>query len=102
MIVAKSAWLGAASVLVLSAMMATGQVAPVLTHQGKLTVHGTNFSGTARFKFALVNRTGDTTFWSHDGTGVGGGEPSGTSISLTVTRGIYTVNLGDPNLRGMS
>lgn len=32
MIVARFAWPGAASIIVLSAMMATAQVAPVLTH----------------------------------------------------------------------
>ena len=85
----------------LAAWTSHSQVPGLLSHQGRLTVHGTNFTGTAQFKFALVNAPGDTTFWSHDGTGAGGAEPTGPAVALPVSRGVFAVNLGDvavPNM----
>lgn len=65
-------------------------------------VQGVNFTGTALFKFALVNASGDTSYWSHDGTSVGGGEPTGSAISLSVNRGLFSVNLGDTSIPNMT
>ncbi|MCP5539715.1 MAG: tail fiber domain-containing protein [Akkermansiaceae bacterium] len=66
----------------------------ILAHQGRVAVNGVNFDGTGRFKFSLVNGAGDTTLWSHDGSGAGGGEPAG-SVAIAVTGGHYAVLLGD-------
>jgi len=77
------------------------QVPGIISHQGKLMVQGVNFSGTAMFKFALVNASGDASYWSHDGTSTGGGEPTGTPIQLSVNRGIFSVNLGDTSIPNM-
>ncbi|MBI4325509.1 MAG: hypothetical protein HY674_09625 [Chloroflexi bacterium] len=92
--------------LVLAVCLAAGsgaaQVPGIISHQGKLTVNGTNFTGTGQFKFALVNAAGDTTWWSHDGTSGGGGEPSSLPIVLSVTRGVFSVNLGDTTVANMT
>ncbi len=71
-----------------------GEIPEIINHQGRVTVSGVNFDGTGDFKFALVDAAGTSTFWSHDGTSAGGGEPVG-SISLTVDKGLYSVGLGN-------
>ena len=71
-----------------------GAVPEIINHQGRVTVNGVNFDGMGDFKFALVDAAGTPTFWSHDGTSGGGGEPTG-SISLTVDKGLYSVGLGN-------
>lgn len=78
------------------------QVPGIISHQGKLMVQGVNFTGTALFKFALVNASGDTSYWSHNGTSAGGNEPSGSAISLSVNRGLFSVNLGDTSIPNMT
>lgn len=68
-------------------------------------IHGTNFTGTAYFKFALVatNDLGATqTLWSHNAASTGGGEPSGNGLALDVVRGVYAINLGDTSVPGMT
>ncbi len=67
------------------------QVPQMINYQGRVSVHGTNFDGTGQFQFALVDETGTTNYWSNDGTA--GGEPS-TAVSLAVTKGLYSVQLG--------
>lgn len=88
----------------LAAWTARSQVPSILNHQGKLTVSGTNYTGLAQFKFALITsdfQAGERSLWSHDGTSVGGGEPTGATIPLMVARGVFSVYLGDTNLAGM-
>jgi hypothetical protein len=41
------------------------------------------------------------TYWSHDGTSSAGGEPA-SAVSLPVVGGLFTVNLGDTSLPGMT
>ena len=88
----------------LAALAASAQVPGILSHQGRLTVAGTNFTGIGAFKFALVttNAGNVQTLWSHDNTSVAGREPTGTAVSLAVTRGVYSVNLGDGSLAAMT
>lgn len=76
-------------------------VPQVLNHQGRVAVAGVNFEGSGQFKFALVNANGSTTYWSNDGTGTAGSQPT-AAVSLAVTRGLYTVLLGDTGLSNMS
>jgi hypothetical protein len=57
--------------------------------------------GPYQFKFALVDETGSVTFWSHDGTSVGGSEPV-SSIQLFVTDGMFSVTLGAANVSNMA
>ncbi len=87
--------------LFLAVANAPAQPPPHLNYQGRVSVDGTNFHGTGQFKFALVNATGDATYWSHDGSSVGGSEPD-TAVPLNVDRGLYAVALGDSSQPGMT
>ena len=85
----------------LAALSATAQVPGIISHQGKVTVGGTNYTGTGLFKFALVNAAGNTTYWSNDATSNAGSEPT-AAVSLTVTRSVFSVNLGDTTVAHMT
>lgn len=87
--------------LVLPAGSAPPGVPQLINYQGRVTVSGTNFDGTGQFKFSLVDSAGTTTFWSNDGTAVGGGIPS-AAVSLFVHKGLYSVLLGDATLSNMT
>jgi hypothetical protein len=80
---------------------AFGGVPSLLNFQGRIVIGGVSYNGTGQFQFALVDNAGTNTFWSNDGMGAGGGEPS-ASISLALTNGLYAVVLGDTNVNGMS
>jgi hypothetical protein len=75
------------------------QVPQILNYQGRVAVNGTNFDGTGQFKFALVNPGGTTNYWSNDGTAIG--QPA-IAVSLTVTKGLYSVLLGDTMISNMT
>jgi hypothetical protein len=79
----------------------SAQVPQLIHYQGRVAVGGTNFDGSGQFKFALVNGAGGVTFWSNDGTSVAGSQPT-AQITLTVTRGLYAVLLGDVTIPGMT
>jgi hypothetical protein len=79
---------------------AFGGVPALLNFQGRIVIGGVSFNGTGQFQFALVDNTGTNTFWSNDGTGSGGGEPT-AAVSLVMTNGLYAVVLGDTNVSGM-
>lgn len=76
-------------------------VPQLLNHQGRIAVDGMNFDGTGQFKFALVDATGTTTFWSNDGTSNAGGQPT-AAVPLGVVRGLYSVLLGDASISNMT
>src|SRR6185295_3788893 len=71
--------------LLCCASVSHAQVPQLISYQGRVAVNGTNFNGTGQFKFALVNATGTTTFWSN---GI-------NTVSLAVSNGLYSVLLGD-------
>ena len=77
------------------------QVPQIITYQGRVSVNGTNFTGTGQFKFALVNAAGSVTYWSNDGTSSGGSAPT-AFVSLGVTNGLFAVGLGDTSLANMT
>jgi len=77
------------------------QIPQLINYQGRVAVNGTNFDGSGQFKFALVNAAGTTTYWSNDGKGTGGNAPT-NAVSLTVTKGLYSVLLGDATLANMT
>ena len=79
---------------------AFGGVPSLLNFQGRIVIGGVSYNGAGQFQFALVDNAGTKTFWSNDGTGTGGGEPS-AAISLAMTNGLYAVVLGDTNISGM-
>ena len=69
---------GAATVATIFLILMTGLVEAVpnvIGYQGHIETGGVAFTGNGQFKFALVNATGDTTFWSHDGTSTAGSAP---------------------------
>jgi hypothetical protein len=76
-------------------------VPALLHHQGRMAVNGVNFNGEGLFKFALVNGDGSVTYWSNDGTG-SGSTPPATAVRIAVSKGHYSVLLGDVSLAGMS
>ena len=77
------------------------QVPQIINYQGRILVGPTNFNGAGQFKFALVNNTGTTTYWSNDGTSTSGSEPT-NAVSLTVSNGLYSVLLGDTTIPNMT
>ena len=87
--------------LLLGAFSLCAAVPQVLNHQGRVSVGGKNFDGSGQFKFALVDGEGTTSFWSNDGTSNEGGEPT-NPVTLAVTKGLYSVLLGDDTLDNMT
>lgn len=77
------------------------QVPSLINYQGRVAVGALNFDGSGQFKFALVDVTGGTTYWSNNGTSVLGGEPT-AAVSLAVSKGLYSVMLGDTALANMT
>jgi formylglycine-generating enzyme required for sulfatase activity len=79
------------------------QVPQILNYSSRITVGSPaqNFSGTGAFKFALVNATCGSCYWSNDGTSVAGSEPR-AAVSLAVSDGLYSVRLGDTTLPNMA
>ncbi|HEY76520.1 MAG TPA: hypothetical protein G4O00_10120 [Thermoflexia bacterium] len=85
-----------------AASPAQGGGAPtVVSYQGEVVVDSTPFTGIGYFKFAIVDAAGTTTYWSNDGSSVGGGEPT-AAVSLTVSNGLFNVLLGDTSLDNMT
>ena len=86
-------------ILLLCFQTAHAEIPRMLHHQGRMAVEGVPFDGSGQFKFALVNGTGTTSYWSNDGTA--NGEPN-NHITLPVSRGLYSVLIGDTSIPGMS
>ena len=82
-------------------LSALDNVPNVVNYQGRVSVAGDPFTGTGLFKFALVDAAGSATFLSNDGTSTGGSEPT-TSVSISVTDGIFSIGLGDESLPNMT
>lgn len=74
--------------------LAAAEPPGIINHQGRIAVSGVNHSGPGYFKFALVDATGVTTYWSNDGTSVAGSEPA-AAIETPVLSGHYSIPLGD-------
>jgi hypothetical protein len=72
----------------------------VLNYQGRVVSGGTVFSGTGQFKFALVSKDGSKTFWKNDGTV--SDTPPNAAIALPVTKGLFSVQLGDSEIANMA
>lgn len=70
----------------------------LLNHQGRIAVDGVNFQGTGQFKFALINGT-ETVVWSNVPISA---EVPDAAVALTVTKGLYSVLLGDTTLQNMA
>ena len=93
---ANPAWLLVPFLVILSLLSipreSTAQVPGILNYQGRVAVGGTNYDGTGQFKFSLVDGSGVVTFWSN-GT---------ASVAVPVSKGLYSVLLGDTALANMA
>jgi hypothetical protein len=89
------------AVILLLATTLHAQVPQLINYQGRVVVDGVNFDGAGQFKFALVNASGSTSYWSNDGSSVAGGEPT-NAVTLAVSKGLYSVLLGDATLANMT
>ena len=78
-----------------------GGAPTVVSYQGRVTVEGTDYSGTGYFKFAVVDSSGTLTYWSNDGTSTYATEPT-NSVALLVSNGLFNVLLGDSVLTNMT
>ena len=88
--------------LLMLAGMALGAPHPqLINYEGRIAAGGVNFDGSGHFKFALVDDAGTTSYWSNDGTSTAGSEPA-AAAPLTVSKGQYTVLLGDASLPAMA
>ena len=96
----RHALLTLASLALLTAA-ARAQVPTMISYQGRVQMNNTNFGGTGQFKFALVNGAGNVTFWSNDGSSVGGAQPA-AAVSLSVANGLVMTVLGDSTLANMT
>lgn len=88
----------------LTATALQAQVPQILNYQGRVAVGSpaVNFDGSGTFKFALVNTDGTTSYWSNSpDTTPADGVPD-TAVTLTVTKGLYSVLLGDTTLTNMT
>lgn len=92
-----------ALILTLTSGTLHAQVPGILNYQGRVAVGDppVNFEGSGAFKFALVNADGTTSYWSNDGTSTAGSQPT-AAVTLTVTKGLYAVLLGDTALTNMT
>ena len=77
------------------------QVPQLINYQGRVVVGTTNFDGSGQFKFALVNAAG-AAYWTNDGTLLNGTAPPDTAVALPVTKGLYSVLLGDTTIAYMT
>jgi hypothetical protein len=85
--------------LAIVASTTQAQVPGIINYQGRIAVGGTNFTGTGQFEFALIISPPLTNVWSNDGTPFG--QPS-AAVPLTVTKGLYSVALGDTTVTNMT
>ncbi len=79
----------------------SAQVPAVIHYQGRVLAAGTAFNGQGQFKFALVNADGSQTYWRNSADANSDGEPD-DAVLATVTRGLYSVLLGDTSLPRMA
>lgn len=92
------------SALLTICLLSQAQVPSVLNFQGRLVVGSGVFEGTGQFKFAVVSLDGSQTFWRNAPDNDSDGEPD-DGVSVPVTRGLYSILLGDtqiPNMAALS
>ncbi len=87
--------------IAVSVTRASAQVPGIIQYQGRVTVGGTNFTGTGLFKFAIIETTVlGTAVWSSSALS-GMGEPK-HEVPLPVGDGLFIVGLGDTALTNMA
>jgi len=86
--------------LFLIALNVNAAVPLLLNYQGTVKdTGGSTVNGTGYFKFAIVDSTGATSYWSNDSTSAAGSEPT-ASVTIPVSNGMFSVKLGDTTLPG--
>jgi H-type lectin domain len=81
----------------------TGATASATVSGGAVTTINVTNAGFGYSPFPTVTVASPvvyTTYWSNDGTSVGGSQP-GSFVSLPVSKGLYSLNLGDTALPNM-
>ena len=81
--------------LLFTAAVLSAQVPQLLNYQGRVAVGNVNFDGPGQFKFALVNSDGSTVYWGNAADLAPADGVPDASVSLPVTKGLYSVLLGD-------
>ncbi len=85
----------------LSPASSLAQVPGLINYQGRVAVGRADFEGRGNFKLALVNAEGTQWYWSNDADANSDGEPD-RAVPLTVSRGLFSVQLGDTTLQNMA
>ena len=82
--------------------LASAQTPSLVNYQGRVAVSTVNFEGAGSFRFALVNTAGTTTYWGSSADVAPADGVPDTAVSLTVTKGLYSVLLGDTSVANMA
>ncbi len=80
-----------------SILVQSGGAPGLVSYQGKVSLNDRSYNGQGYFKFAIVDLSGTTSFWSNDGTSIGGSQPAG-AVQLQVASGLFNVLLGEPGM----
>jgi N-acetylneuraminic acid mutarotase len=80
---------------------ANAQVPGLINYQGRVAVGRNDFDGQGNFKLALVNADGSQVYWRNEPDSNGDGEPD-RAVTLTVSRGLFSVQLGDTSVPNMA
>lgn len=70
-------------------------------YNGRINAAGTPVEGVGYFKLSLTNADGTVTYWANDGITLDGNEPT-TAITVTVTNGFFSIDVGDTSIEGMA
>ncbi len=73
-----------------------------INHQGLVKISGTPFEGMAEFSFALVDAASGQNLWTNDGSQLGTSFQPASAVTLSVTGGLYSVDLGNASLANMT
>ena len=82
--------------------LASAQTPSLVNYQGRVAVGTVNFEGAGSFRFALVNTAGTTTYWGSSADVAPADGVPDTAVSLAVTKGLYSVLLGDTSVANMA
>ena len=77
------------------------QTPGLVGYQGRIAVGTTNFDGTGQFRFALTN-AGGAVVWSNSPDAAPADGVPDAAVSLAVSKGLYSVLLGDTSITNMA
>ena len=69
----------------------------IVSYQGNIWEGDIPYNGTGYFKFAILDSTGISWYWSNDGN-----HPPTIYVTLPVVNGLFSINLGDTSSDGMN